>query len=442
MIGSDSYSLNFFSCATTPLAYIAGKPVALGQFRADVEALLAQFERDGDTLITCPGRYALGTALLASLISNKTVILPPNNLDQTLKKIRQRFNVGFECNVSWASSLLNEHSVTEHGNWDVQLTPGANTIKLFTSGSSGDPKVVTKSVANLFDEAYILASMFDWPAGAIVGSVPVQHAYGLTFSLLLPWALGQPWVDEIPHFPGDIYHVISKTQAKTLISVPAQFQAMLEDCTELRNIFCVTAAAPLQEDLARQWELRNGAHLLEIYGSTETGVVAHRQQMTTKLWQTFPQVGLAVEEGRLKVNSPFVSKAFQNGFLTADRVSLLNRSQFALLGRIGKTIKIAGNRVSLTEVELTVNALPGILEAAVFAVPAKGSVRDFAIWAVVVPTGERDISPQQLQAALRDKLQGVEVPRRILVVDKLPRSVSGKLPRDALIRLFDEHDAA
>ena len=141
--GSDRYSLSFFSDATTPLAYVAGKPVAVGQFRTDVEALLSQFNRDGDTLITCPGRYALGVALLASLISNKTAILLPDDLDQTLKKVRQRFNVGFECNVSWASSLLKECSPTKHGNWPVQLRTGTTTIKLFSSGSSGDPKVIT-----------------------------------------------------------------------------------------------------------------------------------------------------------------------------------------------------------------------------------------------------------------------------------------------------------
>jgi len=111
-----------------------------------------------------------------------------------------------------------------------------------------------------------------------------------------------------------------------------------------------------------------------------------------------------------------------------------------LLGRADAIVKIAGKRVSLANIEDSICTCPGVAEAAVIAVPAKGLVRDMAIWAAVVADGDYPLSSRQLQAALRDKLDGIEIPRRILVVDRLPRTASGKLPGKAVANLFDEFD--
>ena len=110
------------------------------------------------------------------------------------------------------------------------------------------------------------------------------------------------------------------------------------------------------------------------------------------------------------------------------------------LGRADAIVKIAGKRVSLTNIEDSIRACPGVAEAAVIAVPAKGVVRDMAIWAAVVADGSCPLSPRQVQADLRGKLDGIEIPRRILVVDQLPRTISGKLPGKAVANLFDEFD--
>jgi len=170
--------------------------------------------------------------------------------------------------------------------------------------------------------------------------------------------------------------------------------------------------------------------------------VGHRRHTFTGKWQAFPQVDLSVEQDLLKVESPFVSDEFTGGFLTADRVSLEDQGHFQLLGRADAIVKIAGKRVSLTNIEDSICTCPGVAEAAVIAVPAKGLVRDLAIWAAVVADGDYPLSPRQLQAALRDKLEGIEIPRRILVVKQLPHTASGKLPGKAVANLFDEHDRA
>ena len=438
----DNCCLHFASSETQPLACMAGTAISLGQFRTDVEQLATQLQRNGDTLISCPGRYAFSVGLLASWLSNRTVVLPPNHLEETLQDIRSRFDITFECDANWEQQLHDNQSSAAHGSWEPQLPQDSHAVKLFTSGSTGTPRVITKSVANLLDEARALAAEFDWPAGPVVAGVPPQHLYGLTFSILLPWVLGNAWVDDMPRYPGDVIQALQHNNGKTLISVPAQYQATLEDGTDLCGILCVSAAAPLPGSLACAWQQQHGTDILEIYGSTETGVVGHRRHTFTGKWQAFPQVDLSVEQDLLKVESPFVSDEFTGGFLTADRVSLEDQGHFQLLGRADAIVKIAGKRVSLTNIEDSICTCPGVAEAAVIAVPAKGLVRDLAIWAAVVADGDYPLSPRQLQAALRDKLEGIEIPRRILVVEQLPHTASGKLPGKAVANLFDEHDRA
>jgi acyl-coenzyme A synthetase/AMP-(fatty) acid ligase len=118
----------------------------------------------------------------------------------------------------------------------------------------------------------------------------------------------------------------------------------------------------------------------------------------------------------------------------------MSQQRFELLGRTDTIVKIAGKRVSLTNIEKNIRACPGVAEAAVIAVPAKGVIRDLAIWAAVVADGNCTLSSRQLQTALRGKLDSIEIPRRILVVKQLPRTASGKLPVSAVTSLFHEHD--
>ena len=201
--------------------------------------------------------------------------------------------------------------------------------------------------------------------------------------------------------------------------------------------------------MARQWHQRHGRDILEIYGSTETGVIAWRQQRLAPHWQALPSVKLTATQGRLTVTSPFVSAppeapAGHHDFVTADRVSKPENGRFELLGRTNAIIKIVGKRVSLTHIEHQLRACLGVSEAAVIAVPATGPVRDLVIWAAVIGDSNHPLPPRQLRtqlrSQLRDQLDGIEVLRRLLVVDALPCAANGKLPRQAIASLFTEHD--
>ena len=432
------YDLNFSSTENNPLALSDGTAISLGQFRNDVLQNRGRLPGgSGKILINCRGRYAFSVALLASWLAGKTVILPPNTLDETLDTIRSQSNLLYEFDSTWSNSLLAGKSETVHGDWLVSLENFDDALELFTSGSTGKPKVIVKSIANLFDEVTTLSHQFEWPDGPITGSVPPTHLYGLTFTILLPWILRTPWIDDIPLFPGDITRILKTSSSQVLISVPTQYKALLQDNADLSQVTCISAAAPLPAELAIQWQNQFGSEILEIYGSTETGVIGYRQQVSASAWKAFPSVHLATEAGMLKVCSPFVSHAWETGFLTADRVTLENATSFQLLGRADSIVKIAGKRISLTKIENGLLSCPGVKEAAVIAVPEKGYVRENAIWAAVIGKQEHSLSARQLQSDLRGKLESIEIPRRIVIVDELPRTTNGKLPLNAIKKLFD-----
>jgi acyl-coenzyme A synthetase/AMP-(fatty) acid ligase len=434
--------LRFSSSDSKPLAFIAGNGISLGKFRDDVEQFASQLPATGDTLISCSGRYAFSIALLASWLRAKTVVLPPNTLDDTLDATRDQFKIGFECGTDWAQELTRTDTSPTHGIWEPQLSQDFPAVKLFTSGSTGSPKTVSKSLSNLLDEARAISTLQNWPSAPVLATVPPQHLYGLTFSVLLPWILENTWIDESPHYPQDLIEILGSTKAKILISVPAQYKTLIHNHTNIDNMLCISAAAALPTPLAQQWLNETGAEILEFYGSTETGVIGYRQQISNQAWKALAQVELSVDGDLLKVNSPFVSYAFTNGFLTADRVVLAKNKlgQFKLLGRSDSIVKIAGNRVSLSKIEDDILSCSGIADAAVIAVPAKGIVRDLSIWVAIVTDNGFSLSSKQLQANLRGKLKGIEMPKRVLIVDHLPRTSNGKLPNTAIVKLFDEHD--
>ena len=84
----DNGCLHFASSETQPLACMAGTAISLGQFRTDVERLATQLQRDGDTLISCPGRYAFSVGLLASWLNDRCA--RPGRIESCVMKLITR----------------------------------------------------------------------------------------------------------------------------------------------------------------------------------------------------------------------------------------------------------------------------------------------------------------------------------------------------------------
>jgi len=324
----------------------------------------------------------------------------------------------------------------------ILVHPGV-IATVFTSGTMGPMTPWPKTSVELLGEAQTLGTTFDVePEARIVGTVPPGHIYGLLFTILLPLMRGAAFSRDTPHHAEAIAHCVRHNEATILVTVPVQLRA-LGGQTEgafpsLRRVFSSTG--PLPESVAVAFAARFGLPVTEIFGSTETGGIASRLRQSGGLetWQPLDGVGISKSPaGRLEVDSPFVHADLPRPFETSDLVEIHGNGSFSHLGRSDGVVKIGGRRVSIPEVEECLRQHADVDDAAVVAIPAPGG-RGHQLLAAVVPnTCEVDGLVGALRKALRKNFEPSCLPKRMLVVDAIPKDENGKVPRDRLLRLFD-----
>ena len=172
-----------------------------------------------------------------------------------------------------------------------------------------------------------------------------------------------------------------------------------------------------------------GGMLIEIYGSTESGQVATRRPTQSEVWETFGEIRVRAQVDEAD-GERFI---FEGDFIPeptpmADILELIDARSFRLLGRANDLIHVAGRRSSLGYLNHHLNSIPGVEDGA-FWLPddvTDGVVRPVAF--VVAPT----LDAHAVIAALRERLEAVFVPRRVVHVAAFPREGTGKLTARAL----------
>mgnify|MGYP000420322624 FL=1 len=187
----------------------------------------------------------------------------------------------------------------------------------------------------------------------------------------------------------------------------------------------MSATAPLDRELAARVEAALGCTLLEVFGSTETCVIATRQTAREDDWHAYAGVALAPLPDGTRVDAPW----FAQPNLLQDVVELRGDDRFALRGRNVDMVEIAGKRASLQELTRRLLAVDGVRDAIVVQLDSEaGGVRRIA--ALAVAPG-RDAAA--ILAVLRDVVDPAFLPRPLRLVDALPRNEVGKLPRDSVL---------
>ncbi|MFP3247438.1 MAG: AMP-binding protein, partial [Paraburkholderia sp.] len=276
-------------------------------------------------------------------------------------------------------------------------------------------------------------------ACTLVGTVPPQHMYGFETTVLLALIGGVAFSNRQPFYPGDVAaELAALPQPRVLVTSPVHLRALMMSSQALPPVaLMLSATAPLAQDLARTAEARLGAPLLEIYGSTESGSADD-----ATVW---------VSGGHVETPVPL-----------GDTLELLDDGQFLLHGRKGDLINIAGKRTSLGYLNHQLNEITGVVDGVFFmpdaapaagpasSVPAVGSSAVCGAAASAVGRGEPvtrllalvvapDLTPADLQRALRERIDAAFMPRPLIFVASLPRNATGKLPRDVLTALVAQH---
>ena len=414
--------------------------VPLDRFLAQVRGVAATLPAAAHAINLCEDRYRFLVAFCAVAMRGQTNLLPPSRapaaVDEAMAQHPDSYCIGDgDLAPAPARYLRLPDALPERIGDSPLLDDDALVAIGYTSGSTGRPHANPKTWGSFRrSTAQNLEALSDlWPEGDahLVATVPPQHMYGMEMSVLLP-LLGPVAVHAArPFFPEDVARALAHARGpRILVTTPVHLRALLvSDCVlpPLRAI--VSATAPLSAELARQAEARFGCEVREVFGSTETCVIARRRTACETAWTPLPGVRVAPQPDGTAVHAPHLAAPV----VLADLVEVEADGRFVLRGRNADLLEIAGKRASLGDMTRKLLAIPGVEDGIVFQLDStgEGGVRRIAALAVAPSLDEASIL-----AALRRKIDPVFLPRPLRCVATLPRNETGKLPCELLAALL------
>ena len=415
--------------------------VRVRDFLADAAALRPRLPPGRHLLNVCQDRYRFVVGFAAGLLDGRISLQPSSQSPETLRRLQADYpDIACLADGDFDSLDLRRLDFPENTAVDPEsigeipeLPGGRVAACLFTSGSTGMPMPHAKTWGRLVRNGRAEAArlgLLERPHH-IVGTVPVQHAFGFESTFLLGLHGGCPFWSGKPFYPQDIAAALASVpRPRLLVTTPLHLAALVASGIELPPVdLLLSATAPLSARLAAEAEGRFSAPLHEIYGSTETGQVASRQTTADPSWQPLPNVMLDQED-----DLTFASGGHIEGRIAlSDVIELRPDGRFLLLGRHADLVNIAGKRTSLAYLNHQITAIDGVRDAAFFLpddAPADGIARLAAF--VVAPGLER----RALLHALRARIDPIFLPRPLVLVDALPRNSVGKLPLASLQALY------
>lgn len=425
------------------VAWRADGPVSRAQFVADVLRLVERLPAGASMLNVCEDRYRFMVGLAAALVAGKVSLLPASQSAETMRQLRDGHEDLFCLHDGKAEGIdlptlcYPALAPTSTAQSVPAIDADRIAVILFTSGSTGTPVAQAKTwgalVRNGRAEAERLGLL--QTGHIIIGTVPAQHSYGFESTVLLTLHGNCAMWSGRPFYPADIVLTVTAVpRPRLLVTTPFHLRALLDAGVEVPPVdMILSATAPLSAGLAREAEVRLGGTLNEIYGCTETGQLASRRTSTEAAWQPFPGIRLDQEDGVTFASGGHVEGGRQR---LGDIIELNDDGSFLLHGRGADMVNIAGKRTSLGYLNHQLGAVAGV-EDGCFYHPDESDVEGITRLAafVVAPT----LTPRQLLAVLRTRLDPVFLPRPLVFLKRLPRNATGKLPRAELQALLDKH---
>ncbi len=374
----------------------------------------------------------LAIALLGAWRAGVSVLLPSDLQPQT----RQRWSAEVDL---W---LTDQADDTQLSDFAQPSLPGAELdldqcrLSLCTSGSSGEPKRIDKTLRQLANEVEALEQLWgaDLGEACIIGSVATQHIYGLLFRVLWPLCAGRSFVRKQLAFPEDLQRASREHPAFAWIASPALLKRMGDNLdwpalSAVRRVFSSGGALPLEAAQSLQQRLQQWP--TEILGSSETGGIAWRQG--AHLWQPFAGVELSQDnDGALLIASPYLPAGHVEH--TADAARIGADGRFELLGRLDRIVKLEEKRISLPMLEQALVTHDWVAEARLGVVQENRA----SLGALLVLSetglfalrehGRRNLT-ETLRQHLRQHCEALALPRRWRLVRQLPLNSQGKLPQ-------------
>ncbi|MGO9931998.1 MAG: AMP-binding protein [Steroidobacteraceae bacterium] len=420
------------------IAYRGGAAVTVQQYLSDAKCLAQSLPKAKHVLNVCADRYRFAVGLAACLMSKRVSLLPSTHTPQVIAQLALFapdavcLTDDRRCEIDLPRYYYPESFAEPAESLaipDFAATQPAAIV--FTSGSTGTPLPYKKTwgpLARCVQDGAPRLRLLDGRAHTLVGTVPPQHMYGFESTVLLALLTGNAFSAERPFYPADVAAAVARVpRPRALVTTPVHLRALLSSAVEFPPLeLVVSATAPLAQELAREVESKYQTSLLEIYGSTETGQIATRRTAESLAWKLWPDVRLEVSGDRVVAHGGHVEQATP----MCDVIEITAPDEFLLHGRTADLVNVAGKRSSFGYLNAQLNAIPGVLDGAFFlSEELTGSNGVARLGAAVVAPG---LSVAILTEQLRQRLDPVFMPRPLLLVDRLPRNATGKLPQQAL----------
>ncbi|NYT59297.1 malonyl-CoA synthase [Alcaligenaceae bacterium] len=398
-------------------------------------------------------------------------------------------------NLEWVNELANKtgtthvHTLDQDGNGSLAVAAASQSDTfqtvtnqpddlaaiLYTSGTTGRSKGAMLSHRNLSSNAQVLKEFWGWrPDDVLLHMLPIFHVHGLfvaSHGALLAGAK-MIWLPKL-----DIDQALKYLPESTvMMGVPTYYVRLLADARFTREVcrnvrLFISGSAPLLTETFEAFKARTGQTILERYGMSETIMLTSNpydsalgERLGGTVGQPLPGVSVRVvddkdgnvpagEIGNVQVRGPNVFSGYwrmpektREEFTTDGWFRTGDVGQFGagdapdnyltIVGRSKDLIISGGYNVYPKEIELVIDALPGVDESAVIGVPHP----DFgeAVVAVVVPRGGQTLDVEALTIALKSQLANFKVPKRIHIVDQLVRNTMGKVQKNVLRQQYKE----
>ena len=412
-----------------------------------VDELSYFIENSGASLIICDGRNKQNLGELAKSLDAQIETLNANG-EGTIMDIAELMPASFM-------------TVDRKGDDLAAL--------LYTSGTTGRSKGAMLTQNNLLSNAQTLAKEWRFTAAdVLLHALPIFHTHGLFVATNVTLMAGGSIIF-MPEFNLD--QIVDRMpEATTMMGVPTFYTRLLNDERFTKDLAAhmrlfVSGSAPLLAETHVRFEERTGHRILERYGMTETNMNTSNPYEGKRCAGTvgFPLPGIEIKitnpdngkilpngvVGQIEVRGPNVFKGYwqmpektaaelrEDGFfITGDLGKIDEDGYVHIVGRNKDLIISGGYNIYPKEIEMVLDAQPGVLESAVIGVPHP----DFGetVLGVIVP--ENSVAPdaETIMEAVCESLARFKHPRKLIITEKLPRNTMGKVQKNIIRKQFQE----
>ncbi len=352
-----------------------------------------------------------------------------------------------------------------------QAEPDDPALILYTSGTTGFPKGATLSHANVRSNVHAFNHLCDMRMeDCVLLAVPLFHCFGQNALLNSVLNVGGTIVLQQRFDLNESKHLISQFGVTQLYGVPMMFGLMLESCSpvDLCSVnYCFSAAATLPIQTSQAWQEKFGMPIHEGYGLTETSPFAsynHRLKFIPgSIGMPIDSVEIKIVDtesgatclpgqlGEIAIRGPNVmlgywnrpeetAEAIREGWFYSGDIGRLNEDGYLfIVDRVKDMITVGGLKVFPAEVERVLLNQATVSQAAVIGVPDPVFGEQVVAFLVLDTNADQESTIRAIERYAKANLGNYKVPRRLMVIEELPRNPSGKVLKTRLRELAAEH---